>query len=76
MTILVYPETMKVLARKLGLELIKVYPLKLDAYYVSILSEKYRKGSFVRALVQGYISNKFARKHQSNYSSLVYVLKK
>jgi 2-polyprenyl-3-methyl-5-hydroxy-6-metoxy-1,4-benzoquinol methylase len=70
------PETMKVLARKLGLELIKVYPLKLDAYYVSILSEKYRKGSFVRALVQGYISNKFARKHQSNYSSLVYVLKK
>jgi 2-polyprenyl-3-methyl-5-hydroxy-6-metoxy-1,4-benzoquinol methylase len=70
------PETMKLLAKKHRLHIIKTIPLKLDAYYISILSEKYLKGSMFNALVQALKSNRQAKKNHQNYSSLVYVLKK
>ncbi len=70
------PETMKLLAKKHRLQLVKTIPLKLDAYYVCLLSEKYRKGTTWRALFQAYKSNQYAQGHRSNYSSLVYLMRK
>ena len=60
-----------------GFTQIKKYPLFLDAFYVSILSEKSmgHRFSFVRGLVIGLISN-LVGCLTNNYSSQVYVFKK
>jgi len=67
----------KSLFDKFSFELIKTLPMKFDSYYVSLLSEKYKYGSsrFFPALINGFISNLYARTHQKNYSSLIYILK-
>ncbi len=70
------PETMKLLVKKYKLHLTKIIPLKLDAFYISIQSEKYRNGSFFKGLYHGAKSNILAHKNPSTYSSLVYVLRK
>lgn len=70
------PETMNLFAKKHRLQLIRTIPLKLDALYISMLSEKYAGGSVFHGLYQGIKSNYLAGKHQKNYSSLVYILKK
>lgn len=59
------------------LKLLAVHPMKFDAYYVSLLSEKYKHGKpkYISALKQGYTSNKIAAKN-GEYSSLIYVLSK
>lgn len=63
---------------KQGYALRKIMPMKLDAYYVSLLSEKYKKGgkhsllSPFKALINGLKSNAKGRRNQ-NYSSLIYI---
>jgi 2-polyprenyl-3-methyl-5-hydroxy-6-metoxy-1,4-benzoquinol methylase len=59
---------------KIDLTLIDVLPMIFDSYYVSMLSEKYRKGSFLNAMSVGRKSNALGKKR--GYSSQVYVLKK
>ena len=54
-------------------DVVEVLPMKYDAFYVSMLSEKYNKGSLVNALKIGLKSNRLAKKF--GYSSQVYVLK-
>jgi len=56
----------------------QVIPMKLDAFYVSLLSEKYLHGSnrFMRAIKNGLKSNQWAKRNQNNYSSLIYILSK
>ena len=61
--------------RRFKFTLINTVPMVFDSYYVSLLSERYRKGSFINAFKNGYLSNKKARK-SGEYSSLIYVLKK
>lgn len=53
------------------------YPLKLDAYYVSLLSEGYKNSRFrwLKGFWNGLISNLEAQK-TGNYSSLIYVFRK
>lgn len=60
-----------------GFSLTKVLPLPFDAYYVSMLSEKYKTGSvnYLKAFQVGFRSNRKAR-HSKNYSSHIYVFKK
>jgi SAM-dependent methyltransferase len=55
----------------------KILPMKLDSFYVSLLSEKYQKGknNYWQAFWQGITSNKKAKK-ELEYSSLIYILKK
>jgi 2-polyprenyl-3-methyl-5-hydroxy-6-metoxy-1,4-benzoquinol methylase len=55
----------------------KVLPMKFDAYYVSLLSEKYKSKKMkpINALYRGFISN-WKAKSTSEYSSLIYILKK
>ncbi|MBI2257923.1 MAG: class I SAM-dependent methyltransferase [Flavobacteriia bacterium] len=63
------------IAKKHGLHLIKTLPMKWDSYYVSLLSEKYRKGNKLNAFKIGFLSNWKAKKSKE-YSSLIYVFKK
>ena len=63
-----------------SLNVVTTLPMKLDAYYVSLLSEKYRHGKLnplttSRAIVNGLRSNISART-TTEYSSLIYVIKK
>ncbi|GGG20813.1 methyltransferase [Dokdonia pacifica] len=53
-----------------------IHPMKFDAYYVSLLSEKYKTGKmkFLNAFWNGWRSNQKARKTRA-YSSLIYVIK-
>jgi SAM-dependent methyltransferase len=75
------PDSMKKLLSKNNLRVMAIHPMKLDAYYVSLLSEKYINNgkatvySFMRAFFLGLTSNIRARK-TGNYSSLIYVIKK
>jgi hypothetical protein len=51
--------------------------MKFDSYYVSLLSEKYKNGkqNYIKAFYQGWLSN-YKAKSTSEYSSLIYVLKR
>jgi len=55
----------------------KIIPMKFDAYYVSLLSEKYKSGKMnpIKSFYRGFVSNLKA-KRSKEYSSLIYVLKK
>jgi len=55
----------------------KTIPMKFDAYYVSLLSEKYKSGKInpIKSFYRGFVSNLKA-KRSKEYSSLTYVLKK
>src|SRR5690554_6703880 len=57
-----------------GFDLKKVIPMKYDAYYVSMLSEKYKKRFSLFGVIIGFISNLKAKKY--GYSSQVYVFEK
>jgi 2-polyprenyl-3-methyl-5-hydroxy-6-metoxy-1,4-benzoquinol methylase len=68
--------TMQQLLAKHHLQLINVIPMKLDAFYVSMLSEKYQAGhqslfTFGKGFFNGLLSNLQAK--QNNYSSLIYI---
>ena len=72
--------SMSTLLESVGLKLIDIVPMKLDAYYVSMLSEKYRNensnglGTLINGFLSGLKSNMKARKNL-NHSSLIYVSK-
>ncbi len=55
----------------------KTLPMKFDAYYVSLLSEKYKSGkmNLIKSFYRGFVSN-FKARRTKEYSSLMYVLKK
>lgn len=61
------------------LRIIKKIPMVLDAYYISLLSEKYMRGNRLslpgcyHAVRVGFRSNRLARK-TSEFSSLIYVV--
>jgi 2-polyprenyl-3-methyl-5-hydroxy-6-metoxy-1,4-benzoquinol methylase len=71
-------ETMNTLMLKHGLKIKKAYPMKLDSYYISLLSNKYKhnKNKFINSIITGYKSNSYASNNKNNYSSLIYVIKK
>lgn len=59
-----------------NMTVVKVLPLIFDSYYVSMLSEKYKKGSLniFNAFRIGWLSN-IKAKRSGEYSSLIYVIK-
>jgi 2-polyprenyl-3-methyl-5-hydroxy-6-metoxy-1,4-benzoquinol methylase len=62
---------------KQGMKLLKSKPMIFDAFYVALLSEKYKNGqqNFIRAFWIGLMSNIRAM-DSKEYSSLIYVLKR
>lgn len=71
--------SMKQLLTNHGFDLREIVPMKLDAFYVSMLSENYRTGtkssasSMLRGALSGIRSNSAAGR--DNYSSLIYIAK-
>ena len=62
------------LAAEHGLALKKVLPMKFDSFYVSMLSEKYKGGSVIKAFWNGWMSN--LKSAAAGHSSQIYVIKK
>ncbi len=71
------PEDIGRLMSKHGLRIEKTLPMTYDAYYVSILSEKYKTGSIslFRSTWNGFKSNLAARKAPGTHSSQIYIIK-
>ncbi|WP_339652737.1 class I SAM-dependent methyltransferase [uncultured Maribacter sp.] len=65
------------LFKEKNFKVIKTIPMKFDSYYVSLLSEKYKNGkqNYLKAIYRGWLSN-YKAKRTTEYSSLIYVLKK
>jgi SAM-dependent methyltransferase len=70
------PENFIMLATKYHFELTQIIPQKLDSFYVSLLSEKYRLKNLrlFRAFFNGFYSNLKAKNRSYGHSSLVYIL--
>lgn len=72
-------KTMQALMKKHSFKLINTSPMKLDAFYVSLLSEKYAhngKTKYLQSFINGLKSNNYAKHHKNNYSSLIYIFSK
>ncbi|MGI4759379.1 MAG: methyltransferase domain-containing protein [Janthinobacterium lividum] len=71
------PDPMRQLLTSHGLRLVQTLPLPLDAYYISMLSERNlapeRAGGPLAVLKAGYKSNQYAAQHGGHYSSVLYV---
>ncbi|QDP85314.1 class I SAM-dependent methyltransferase [Chryseobacterium sp. SNU WT5] len=63
--------------KKNNFEIEKIKPLLLDSFYISMLSEKYRKSSlfWLKGFIFGLISNIKASK-SGEFSSLIYIIRK
>jgi predicted SAM-dependent methyltransferase len=74
-------KSMTRLLEKHALTVVKIIPMRLDAFYISLLSEKYQNNEHVsivgmiKAFFNALNSNQRARKSMA-YSSLIYVVKK
>jgi len=70
------PKDLEALMQKHGFRLAKMYPMKFDAFYVSMLSEKYAGSSlsFLKGAFRGLISNLKAK--NGFYSSQIYLFQK
>lgn len=73
-------ETMRTLITKNGMTVTGTIPMKLDSFYISLLSEKYKNSKssvtgMLKATLNGLTSNVKASK-SGDYSSLIYIVKK
>lgn len=72
------PNVMRGMGAKAGLKSIATKGLVLDAFYIALLSERYRTGEtrWLPAIQQGLASNAKARRHSDTWSSQVYLFKR
>jgi 2-polyprenyl-3-methyl-5-hydroxy-6-metoxy-1,4-benzoquinol methylase len=72
------PDNIKTLFNKHFLKHIKSNPMKLDSYYVSMLSEKYKESrlGILKAMINGFYSNTKAQNNPEKYSSVIYIFQK
>lgn len=64
----------EVIAAEFGFELAEIKPMIFDSFYVSMLSEKYKKGNILKGVLIGLKSN--WRAHEDSYSSQIYILRR
>lgn len=67
-------KTIRNLFSQFEMECVEVLPMKFDAFYVSMLSEKYKSGNIVSGIINGLKSNFNAK--SGGFSSQIYVFKK
>ena len=73
------PHAMEYLAKKCKMQIVSMQPMWFDSFYVSLLSERYKKTGILgmlRAVIMGGISNLIALKNNRRASSIVYEIKK
>ena len=70
-------DAIKVLTEECQMKIVEIRPMIFDAFYISLLSEKYRSGksNFLKAFYRGLLSNIKAKK-TGEYSSLLYIVRK
>lgn len=68
------PSAMRKLMELNGMQVVSVKPMWLDSFYVSMLSEKYKGGNFVKAIWNGLLSNINALANKEQCSSLIYII--
>ena len=68
------PKSIIPLVESKGLKFEKMLPMKFDSYYVSMLSEKYKGGSMLKAMRIGFLSNRKGKEGLS--SSQIYIFRK
>lgn len=70
------PESLKSYFNNFGMKIENISPMKLDAFYVSLLSEKYKGNAFpyLKAFCVGLQSN-FKASKTGQFSSLIYTIK-
>lgn len=66
-------KSMKKLIDKHGMKVDRIHPMKLDSYYISLLSNQHKYGAkkLLNSFITGLLSNIYAIKNK-NYSSLIY----
>ncbi len=71
------PNALINLVEKFNFKFLETKPLKYDSYYISLISEKYKKGRlpYLNGVINGLKSNIHAKKEQ-NYSSVIYFFRK
>jgi len=69
--------SIKNLFEKYNFKVEKIFPLKFDSFYISLLSEKYKTGKpkFINGFLNGLKSNISAAKNKNDYSGLIYLIK-
>ena len=70
------PQSMQALTQRHGLKIISQKPMWFDAFYISLLSSKYKNGNlnWMGALLSGLRSNVNAVFNKNKCSSLIYVI--
>ncbi len=70
------PGTLRRLMERHGFTVQQTLPQKLDAYYISLLSEKYRSGTnrYFNAVLSGIRSNLLAKREGWGHSSIIFLL--
>ncbi len=66
--------TIQKLMEQFDMNCVEILPMKFDAFYVSMLSEKYKGGNVVKGILNGLKSNSRAKNH--GFSSQIYVFRK
>ncbi len=71
------PETLNHLAQNHGFKITNIKPMPFDAFYISMLSEKYKKSKIpaIKGVIIGFISYLICLFNKKKSSSLIYVLK-
>jgi len=69
-------KSISILFKKENMSVVKILPMKLDSFYVSLLSEKIKNGKSkpIKAFCIGLLSN-FKALKTKEYSSLIYLIK-
>lgn len=72
------PKAMKLVTEKHGLRLVSMKAMPFDAFYVSLLSEKYEHGRtlYLKGFLTGLRSWSHARKDATKASSILYMLER
>jgi len=73
------PTSMATLLSEIGFEIVTIKPMWYDSFYVSLLSEKYKKSGklgLMLAIIIGGISNFITLFDASKASSIIYEIKK
>ncbi len=72
------PQSMKVLTKVHGLKILDIRPMWFDAFYISLLSSKYKNGkaSWLGAAINGIRSNTAAWLYPQQCSSIIYIIGK
>lgn len=71
------PDDIRRLFEKAQMQVVEILPMNFDAYYVSLLSEKYKTGknNYFSAFRTGWVSNSRSGTNPPTCSSQIYVIK-